>query len=458
MRRLTTLLVLLLACGPKKAPDSAAGDGLPPLDAPLPTDPGVRLGQLDNGLRWAVETNGVPRGRAELRLVVRAGSVFEDDDQLGLAHFVEHMAFNGTEHFPGNSLIDALEAMGSSFGPHLNAYTNTDETVYMLQVPTDDPALLAQAMLVLRDWAGGLSFDPEEIEKERGVVIEEWRRSRGAAGRVRDALVPVVMAGSRYAERIPIGTEASLQGFDPDALRRFYRDWYRPDLMSVLAVGDFDPDQVQQLIAERFSDLSGPEAAKERYDAEIPPHAEPLFKVVTDPEVPSASFQVLAEFDQVHGQTHRAYREESLLPALLAGMVNERLADLAEQPGTPFLGAGTGSIRLSRTEAAWAIGGAAFEDRVPEALDAVLTEVERVRRYGFTPSELDRARATTLQGYRSSLAELETTGSSTHIGELVRFVTVDEPMPGLPYEVKLAEAWLPAVTTDEMNALAERWS
>ena len=219
----------------------------------LPIDSQVTVGTLDNGLHYLIRVNRRPEARAELRLVVKAGSVLEDDDQLGLAHFVEHMAFNGTEHFAKQELLDYLESIGMQLGPHVNAYTSFDETVYMLTIPTDTAEVVAKAFQVLEDWAHLQSFDADEIEKERGVVVEEWRMGRGAGARMRDQQFPIIFRDSRYADRLPIGKKETLETFDHTALKRFYADWYRPDLMAVIAVGDFDSAEIEELIKQHFS-------------------------------------------------------------------------------------------------------------------------------------------------------------------------------------------------------------
>ena len=233
-------------------------------ETPLPFDPQTLRGRLDNGLSYYIRSNREPRERAELRLVVNAGSVLEDDDQQGLAHFVEHMAFNGTAHFAHNELIDYLERTGMEFGPDVNAYTSFDETIFMLTVPTDDDSLLWTGLQILRDWAGSLSFLPEEIDKERGVVIEEWRRGLGASQRVRDQVYPILYEGSRYAHRLPIGKKEILEHFPYSALTRFYRDWYRPELMAVIAVGDFPVEKMEAEIRRLFTDLGDPPQPRPR--------------------------------------------------------------------------------------------------------------------------------------------------------------------------------------------------
>src|SRR5262245_39571178 len=253
----------------QRATTTAATDAL---DKVIPVDPLIREGHLPNGMQYYVRANGQPRGRAELRLVVNAGSVLEEDDQRGLAHFVEHMAFNGTEHFPGQDVVAFIQALGMRFGAHVNAHTSFDETVYQLQIPTDRPAVIDRSLLIMEDWAHNVSFDPEAVDKERGVVLEEWRQGLGAASRLRDAQMPILLKGARYADRSPIGRPEIIQRVTPAALRRFYTDWYRPDLMAVIAVGDFDPAVVTSMIDAHFRPIPAVAAPKPRPLFTVPPH------------------------------------------------------------------------------------------------------------------------------------------------------------------------------------------
>ncbi|PYS58483.1 MAG: hypothetical protein DMF76_19070, partial [Acidobacteria bacterium] len=241
--------VVLTAClaGIAQQPATTSAQSLA-LTAPMPVDPEITMGKFANGMRYYIRRNKKPEKRAELRLVVKAGSILEDDDQQGLAHLVEHMAFNGTKHFPKNEIISFMESLGMRFGADINAYTSFDETVYMLTVPTDKPEMMDRALLVLEDWAHNLSFDPTEIEKERGVVMEEWRLGRGAGMRMLNKIFPVLLNGSRYADRLPIGKPEIIQGGKQERLKQFYADWYRPDLMAVVAVGDFDKAAIEKMI------------------------------------------------------------------------------------------------------------------------------------------------------------------------------------------------------------------
>ncbi len=428
----------------------------PDIDEEIPFDPTVRKGVLENGLTWYVEPNAEPQQRAELRLVVKAGSLHEDDDQLGLAHFVEHMAFNGTEHFEGNELITFLESLGSKFGAHLNAYTSFDRTVYILHVPTDDPETLAQAFVVLRDWAGGLRFDGEEIEKERGVVLEEWRRSLGVGARTRDHTVPWMYHGARHTERLPIGTEESLQTFDPDAARRFYKDWYRPDLMAVMAVGGFDVDAVEATIKESFADLENPAEPRERLEYPIPAHDETIYGVYADPEQPYTVAQVIAKRTSIYGQTKRDYRQ-ILVRQIVQSALSERLSDLTKVPDSGLLYAGTNASRWSPTTTARVAYAVTPEGGVEHGLEAMLTEIERARRHGFSAGELERARAKILRSNETHWLERDTAKSSSVVGELLRNFMDDETVPGTVAEWGMAQAYLPSISAEECNAMASEW-
>lgn len=266
------------------------------LDAALPADPSVRTGTLENGLTYFIRRNTEPANRIELRLAINAGSVQEDDDQKGLAHLLEHMMFNGTRRFPEHELIEYLESIGMRFGADLNAYTSFDETVYMLQVPTDDPEILGKGLDVLEDWAGYATLDPAEIDLERGVVVEEWRlRDQGAQGRITNQWFPFLLAGSKYAERLPIGDMEVVRNAPAETVRSFYETWYRPDLMAVVAVGDFDVEQMETMIQERFSSLPVPENPAPRTLIQVVPPSAPRTLIITDPEYPYAVIDITTQ-------------------------------------------------------------------------------------------------------------------------------------------------------------------
>src|SRR5215208_2291864 len=307
----------------------------------LPFDPQAITGTLPNGIKYFVRANKRPEKRAELRLVVNAGSILEDEDQRGIAHFVEHMSFNGTKNFPKADLVNYLESVGMRFGPDLNAYTSFDETVYMLQIPTDTTRILEKGFQILEDWARDVSFDKTEIAKERGVVVEEWRGKRGAGARILDKELPIIFSGSRYAQRLPIGSQESIQGFSDDAVRRFYQDWYRPDLMAVVAVGDFDAAQIERIIKQKFSDIPpAPMSARKRELFPVPGHDSTLVGIVTDPEATNTSVEVLYKQPARRVETVGAYRQD-LVEALYNNMLNRRLDEITQKPDAPFIGAGS---------------------------------------------------------------------------------------------------------------------
>ncbi len=456
---LLTAWVCSLGLGAAVARQEAAevgGDWTYELTEVLPQDPAVLTGQLENGLRYYVRSNGRPENRAFLRLVVRAGSVLEDDDQRGLAHFVEHMAFNGTRNFEKTELLDYLQGIGMRFGPDVNAYTSFDETVYMLEVPTDDPRILDKALLVLEDWASGVSLEDEEIESERAVVIEEWRGGRGAGARLRDAEIPYRFHGSRYAERLPIGDPEMLREAPPERLRDFYRDWYRPDLMAVIAVGDFDAAAIEAEVRQRFGTLKGPDRPRERFEAEIPSHEETLVSIFSDPELPRSSISVAYKGPADPFVTVADYRAR-LVRGLYNGMLNNRLAERAEEADPPFIGATSGRGTLARTRSLYVLSAGAREGGAVRALEAVLTESERARRHGFEESELERAKVNTLRSMDRAYDERDKTHSGAYAGEYSRNFLTDEPFPGIAYERELARRYVPEVELAEVNAAADSW-
>ena len=425
-------------------------------DAPLPVAPQVTTGTLANGIRYFVRQNSRPEHRVELRLVIQAGSVLEDDDQRGLAHFVEHMAFNGTRNFAKQELVDYLESIGMRFGPDLNAYTSFDETVYMLQVPTDTASILRQAFQILEDWAHGLAFDSVEIERERGVVIEEWRLGRGAGARMRDQQLPVIFQGSRYAERLPIGHKDVLETFPHDALRRFYHDWYRPDLMAVIAVGDLEPDSIVALIEEHFARIPARADVRPRPTFPVPDHAEPLFTIATDPEATNSNVAVYFKQPLRLVETVGAYRQQ-VIEQLFLSMLNERMYERSQEADPPFIGAGAGQGRFVGPKEAFTMGASVSESGILRGLEAVLTEAERVERFGFTAVELERAKARRLRGLERSYDERDKTDSWIFADEYVRHVVEREPIPGIEAELELHRQFLPGVTLDDVNGLGRAW-
>ena len=328
-------LVAVMAQQPAANPAEGLARSLG-LSQPMPVDPQITTGTFPNGLRYYIRTNKLPERRVELRLAVNAGSVLEDPDQLGLAHMVEHMAFNGTKHFAKQEIVAFMESIGMRFGPSLNAFTSFDETVYILTVPTDKPDVLAKAFLILEDWAHNLSFDPAEIDKERGVIVEEWRLGRGASARMRDRQFPILFKGSRYADRLPIGKKETIETFKHETLKRFYNDWYRPDLMAVVAVGDFDKAAVEGLIKKHFASLPKPARSRPRPAFDVPDHAETLFALASDKEATTTQVSVYNKLPAREDGTVGVYRDR-IVSRVAAGMLNRRLADITTRPDSPFV-------------------------------------------------------------------------------------------------------------------------
>ena len=426
------------------------------LDERMPVGPNVTVGRFENGLRYFIRENSEPANRAELRLVVSVGSVLEDEDQLGLAHLLEHMAFNGSENFDKQEVLEFMESIGMRLGADVNASTGFDQTTYRIQIPTDSPEVMATAFQILEDWAHGLTLDPEEIDQERGVVIEEWRLRRGAGARIRDQQFPVIVRGSRYAERPVIGTVESLETFEHESLRRFYQDWYRPDLMGVIVVGDFDGDEVEALLIEHFEGISAPESPRERFEYPVPDHDETLFTIATDEEMPATSVTVYHKMELEEEPTIGGYRQR-MVERLYNGMLNLRFSEIARQLDPPFLGAGSSKGRLVRTKGAYTLGARVPEDGIERGLEVLFTEAERVARFGFTASELDRQKITLLRGIERSYANRETRSSASHAAEYIRAFLYDEPIPGIEYEYELYNRFVPGITLEEVNRVGREW-
>ena len=449
--RLARLAALLALAAPLAAPASA--QPMAP-DQALPFDPAVRQGTLDNGLRYYVRANTEPEGRAELRLAVDAGSVLEAEDQRGLAHFLEHMAFNGTERFAEPELVRYLESVGTRFGPDLNAYTSFDETVYMLQVPTDSAQVFATGLDVLREWAGRIALADSAIERERGVVLEEWRLGQGAGERMNREQYPVLFADSRYAERLPIGLPEVIRAAPPEALRRFYRDWYRPDLMAVVVVGDVDAEAVEDMIKERFASLTNPADAPERQVYTVPGNDETLFSIATDPEAPQTVVQVVFKAPPTRVRTVADARA-ALVEDLFFSVLGARLGEIQQEPDAPFAFAIAANGGLVRTVGGAFLAGLAKEGQIDETLDVLTAEAERVRRFGVTPGEFERQKAALLRQLESRVAEAENQPSRALAGAYVDAFLEDEPVVSPETQLALGQQLMPTVTLDELNAVAQ---
>jgi zinc protease len=428
-----------------------------PLTAAVPVDPRITVGQLPNGLRYYIRANGRPTQRAELRLVVNVGSVVEDPDQIGLAHFTEHMAFNGSEHFAKQDLIQFMESIGMRLGPGVNADTSFDETVYMLHVPTDNPVAMSKGFLFLADVAHSLSFDQAAIDKERGVIIEEWRQGRGANARMQDQQFPILLKGSRYGERAPIGTKENIESFKPDVLKRFYKDWYRPDLMAVIAVGDFDKSAIETMITQNFGVIPAATKPRPRPTYDVPDHADTLYAVATDREATMTTVGVYNMLPLRDQTTLGMYRQQQV-ERLYTSMLNARLSELTLRPDPPFMRAQTERGLFVRSKEAAMLMALVRDDGVERGLEALITESARAARFGFTPGELDRAKRDMLRFYEGAYAERDKEESADLAAEFVRSFTQKEPIPGITYEYGLVRRFIPDVTLDEINKVAKEWA
>jgi zinc protease len=424
--------------------------------APLEWDAAVMRGELENGLQYYIRNNPKPEGRLELRLVVNAGSVLEADDQRGLAHYVEHMAFNGTRRFARRQLVDYLESIGMRFGPELNAFTSFDETIYMLQLPVDDPEVIDKGLLILREWADAVAFEDEEIEKERGVILEERRLHRGAQQRIRDQHIPFIFQGSKYAERIPIGTEEVLTHFDFKRLRAFYQQWYRPDLMAIVAVGDVDAELLALMIRNHFSSMSNPADAPVREVVAIPDHEETLVSIVTDPEATLASASIYYKMEEAAFSTEAHFRSH-LEQQTFLHMMNQRLDEARKLPGSPFLQAYVYRAPLARGKELFGLGTIVKEGAYLRGLAAGLEEIERVQRFGFTVSEWERQKASALRMMAHQVAGKEKIPSSVYAGKYVSAFLTNQPVISIENEWELAQRTFSEMSLREINTLAQAW-
>ncbi len=424
-------------------------------DDPVPRDPRLLTGKLDNGLAYYIRRNKRPENRAELRLVVNAGSVLEDDDQLGLAHFLEHMAFNGTEHFRKQELVDWLESIGMRFGPETNAYTSFDETVYQLEVPSEKRETLEKAVLILSDWAHGISIEADEVERERGVILEEWRLGRGAQARVRDKQYPTLLKDSKYAERLPIGKPEIISTATAEKIRRFYRDWYRPDLMAVVAVGDFDPADMERMIRDKFSGIPMPASPRPRPEIAVPDHDGLLFSQASDPELPRLSLGVYAKRPALRVGTIADYGER-LAENLCFAMINDRLNDISRKPGAPFLYASTGTSRITRQKTLYYAAASVEDGGAEKGFSALLEELVRIRLHGFTSTEIERAKAEYLRRSEQVNREAENLSSGIFVSSYVDNFLVGSPMPGPEAAYELAKRSLPGIEEARIRRCVDR--
>jgi zinc protease len=417
----------------------------------LPLDPKIKTGMLPNGLKYYVKTNKRPEKRAELRLVVKTGSVMEDDDQQGLAHFSEHMAFNGTKHFPKQDLVSFMESIGMRFGASVNAYTSFDETVYMLTVPIDSTDHFEKSFLVLEDWAANLSFDTTEVEKERGVVLEEWRLGQGAEERVANKQYPIIFYKSKYANRLPIGKREVFEAYPEKPSKRFYADWYRPNLMAVVAVGDFDEAQVVEKIKKHFGHLTNPAKPRTRTLEKLPDHTETLVSVESDSELAQSAITIFFKRAITPEKTVADYRK-MIVSNLYDGMLNNRLQERLQKPNPPFSFAYAGDQQFVGDKRAYVLVAGVKSTEILQGLDALFSEAIRVQQNGFTQTELERSKKDLFKSIESAYLERNKEESRNLVAEYMRNFLRGEPVPGIEFEYELYKKVLPAITLKEVNA------
>jgi zinc protease len=418
----------------------------------IPVGPQVKVGKLANGLTYYVQKNARPEKKLELRLVVKAGSILEDEDQQGLAHFTEHMAFNGSTNFKRNELVSYLQSIGVKFGADLNAYTSFDETVYILPLPTDKKEIVEQGFQVLEDWAHGLSFNDADIDSERGIVLEELRLGKGVDDRMNKVVLPKVLNGSRYAQRMPIGKEEILKNFKYDAIKRFYRDWYRPDLMAVVVVGDIEPAEAQRLIEQHFTKLKNPQNPRPREYAQIPERQESEGIVFTDKEVSANTVYIRYPIQSwPAGDTIADYRQK-LIEGMYSYILSQRMYELTQQANPPFLQGGSGMNKIVHGYRSFGAGAVLGKGGATAAINALVQEDQRARQYGFTASEVERAKKGMLRNYESAYSEREKSDSAGYAAEYIRNFLEQETIPGIVAEYRYANELIPGIALSEVNA------
>lgn len=426
------------------------------LSDPLPIASEIKIGKLSNGLTYYIRKNTRPEKKIELRLVINAGSILEDDDQQGLAHFMEHMVFNGTKHFKKNELVSFLQSIGVEFGADLNAYTSFDETVYILPIPTDKKENIEKGFLILEDWASNATLDPKEIDKERGVVLEESRLGKGANDRMNKVIFPKLFEGSKYANRLPIGKEDILKNFKAETLKRFYKDWYRPDLMAVIVVGDLEPIEAEKMIKAHFEKLKNPVNEKPRTYATIPARKNSEGLVVTDKEAQNHILQIYSSYWSDKPEVLISDYRETMVKNLFSIMLSGRMQELTQKPEPPFVFGGSslgGLVKGYELYNSFAVLG---KNGPEPAMNALAQENERARKYGFTSSELDRAKKSLLRNIERAYNERDKTESADYADEYIRNFLEQEPIPGIENEYNYHKQFAEGISLDEVNQFAAK--
>ena len=425
------------------------------LTKPAPVDPGIRTGKLSNGLTYFIRNNKEPEKRASFYIIQNVGAILENDDQNGLAHFLEHMAFNGTEHFPDKGIISSLEKHGVAFGTNINAFTGFDETVYNLSdVPVDAPGLVDSCLLILHDWSHYLTLSDKEIDLERGVISEEWRTSKNASRRMIFEVIPVILKGSKYAERDIIGNIDIIKNFSYNTLRDYYHKWYRPDLQAIAIVGDINVDTVENKIKTLFSTIPAPVNPAARNFEEVPYHKETNFVLAQDKEAPQTSVSIVVIHKAVPAENKNLkYIRDSHIISLMNSMINTRINELLQKENPPFVsGYVTFDGYYARGYDAFSITASARKNEEAKALEAIYTEAERARKFGFTKGELDRAKAKMISDIENRYKQKDKINNDTYEGDIQGYFLTGEPLTSIDFDYEFIKQVIDGITPEETSA------
>ncbi len=449
MKKLTLTLVAVLALSATMLAQQAM---------PVPFDQNVRRGKLENGLTYYIRHNEKPAQRANFYIAQKVGSILEEDDQQGLAHFLEHMAFNGTKNYPGKALLNYMEHNGVKFGENVNAWTSIEQTVYMLtNVPTTNPGLVDSCMLVLHDWSSFISLEGEEIDKERGVILEEMRQGQSAQMRIYQKMLPEIYPNSPYGHRLPIGTEEVVSGFKHDALRAYYHKWYRPDLQGIIIIGDIDVNEIESRLKTMFEDIPAPVNPAERTRFEVADNAEPIVSIATDRENTNYNLSVYYKHDVTPNEEKGdiQYWLKSYIDNLVSTMYNNRMEELTQKANPPFIfGYGYyGTFFVSDTKDAWTtLAYAKDKEGIDEAMNAIIAENNRMKQYGFTASEFERAKADLMKQIENQYEERDKQETQRYFYPILNHFLTNEPLMGIENEYMLLSQILPALPVEAINA------
>ena len=429
------------------------------LSKSVPADPEIRSGALDNGMTYYIRHNEEPKGRASFYIIRNAGALLEEDNQNGLAHFLEHMSFNGTKHFEGKGILNTLEKHGVKFGDNINAYTAFTETVYnMSEVPTTHPGIVDTCLLILNDWTHYLTLSDKEIDLERGVISEEWRTRRNANFRMRSQWFPVLFKGSKYAVRDVIGDTTVIRHCDPETLRNFYYDWYRTDMQAIAIVGDINTDEVEAKVKELFSAIPAVKNPKQKPNFTIPQHDETYFVLATDKEATQSQINIYIPHENKDGQPKTLNDlRESFIESLYGMMTDMRIQELMQKGVPPFVNGYTQESDFVRGYDAYVIGTVSKPNEEAKALEAIMIQTEKIKRYGFLNSELERAKANFLMGIESQYKQKDKINNDNFCSEISSNFLTKEPNPGIDFIYSFAKEIIPTITAEEISAKAKEW-